>query len=250
LQLRLANTTGLSLADVKQLAGQLEEAAADFAKQNTVCVFNLVDLCQDFLRDHNEAAQQAAAAAALEEQQQLEAAAAAAAAGEGAADAQSLWHEMQQRMQQQAAEREAEVSVGAGGAGALSSNVLGEDLWMFDGGLFAEEGGSGQCVLPQRLMGGMVLNGTASLDPTTGAATAMTCNCVGGWLVLVSVMMRLVLKQQSLQNSLQDSCTAQFSRPIYALKDRRFTLQSHCHAACAGIANAQQRENSAGRACA
>jgi hypothetical protein len=141
LLLRLANTTGLAPADVKQLAGQLEEAAADFAKQSTVCVFNLVDLCQDFLRDHNEAAQQAAAAAALEEQQQLEAAAAAAAAaGEGGAGAQSLWHEMQQRMQQQAAEREAEVLVGPGGAGALSSNVLGADLWMFDGGLFAEEG--------------------------------------------------------------------------------------------------------------
>jgi hypothetical protein len=140
LQLRLANPTGLPPADAKQLAGQLEEAAAGFAKQKTVCVFNLVDLCQDFLREHNEAAQQAAAAAALAEQQQLEAAAAAAAAGEGGAGAQSLWHEMQQRMQQQAAEREAEVSVGPGSAGGLSSNVLGEDLWMFDGGLFAEEG--------------------------------------------------------------------------------------------------------------
>jgi hypothetical protein len=139
LQLRLANPTGLPPADAKQLAGQLEEAAAGFAKQKTVCVFNLVDLCQDFLREHNEAAQQAAAAAAVEEQQQLEAAAAAA-AGEGGAGAQSLWHEMQQRMQQQAAEREAEVSVGPGGAAGLSSNVLGEDLWMFDGGLFAEEG--------------------------------------------------------------------------------------------------------------
>lgn len=124
---------------MKQLAGQLEEAAAAFAQQSTVCVFNLVDLCQDFLREHNEAAQQAAAAAALQEQQQLEAAAAAAAAGKDGAGAQSLWHEMQQRMQQQAAEREAEVSVGGPGGG-LSSNVLGEDLWMFDGGLFAEEG--------------------------------------------------------------------------------------------------------------
>lgn len=140
LQLRLANTTGLSADDTKQLAHQLNEAAAGFAKQAAVCVFNLVDECQEFLREHNEEAQRAAAAAALAEQQQLEAAAAAA-AGEGAAGAQSLWHEMQQRMQQQAAAREAELSIGPGAAGSSpGSNLLGEDLWMFDGGLFAEEG--------------------------------------------------------------------------------------------------------------
>lgn len=45
---------------------------------------------------------------------------------------------MQQRQQAEAAALEAEVSVGPGLQGP--GGILGDDLWMFDGGLFAEEG--------------------------------------------------------------------------------------------------------------
>jgi hypothetical protein len=45
---------------------------------------------------------------------------------------------MQQRQQAEAAALESEVSLGPGLQ--APGGVLGEDLWMFDGGLFAEEG--------------------------------------------------------------------------------------------------------------
>jgi hypothetical protein len=82
---------------------------------------------QEFLREHNAdaaAAQQAAAAAAD-------------ACGDGSAAgaAPSLWHQMQQRLQAEAAAVEAaERSIGPGLAQG------GPDVFMFDGGLFAEEG--------------------------------------------------------------------------------------------------------------
>lgn len=101
---------------------------------------------QEFLREHNEEAQAAQAAAAAAE--------AAAAAGDGAdgaggagggqSEPLSLWHEMQRRQQadEAAALMESEVSVGGVGLQG-PGGVLGEDLWMFDGGLFAEEGERG-----------------------------------------------------------------------------------------------------------
>lgn len=126
---------GLSAEDIKLLSRELQDGAAAYARENSVCVFNLVGQCQEFLLERNDVAEAAHSAA----QQQLQDAAGAetSATAAGTDDAaQSLWHEMQLRMQQQAAEREVEFSVGPG----LSSNLLGEDLWMFDGGLFAEEG--------------------------------------------------------------------------------------------------------------
>lgn len=92
---------------------------------NTSCLKYM----QEFLRAHNAAAAEA---------QALAAAAAADADAEAAAAASSLWHEMQQRQQAEAAARESEVSVGPGLQGP--GGILGDDLWMFDGGLFAEEG--------------------------------------------------------------------------------------------------------------
>ncbi|KAF8070961.1 GCN2 [Scenedesmus sp. PABB004] len=135
LQLKLREVVGLGDDDAAALAQQLDAAAAAFAKDEAVCVFNLVDCCQEFLRDHNAAAQEAAEAEARE----LEAAAAGdGLGGAGAGERLSLWHEMQARMQRQAAERDAELSLGGPGPGG--TNPLGGDLWMFDGGLFAEEG--------------------------------------------------------------------------------------------------------------
>lgn len=92
---------------------------------------------QEFLRAHNAAAAEAQASAAAAAAT-AEAEAAAAAAGATANGPLSLWHEMQQRQQAEAAARESEVSVGPGLQGP--GGMLGDDLWMFDGGLFAEEG--------------------------------------------------------------------------------------------------------------
>lgn len=136
---------GLSTDDSKLLEQQLQDAAGAFALESSVCVFNLVGMCQEFLLEHNDAAKKTAVDldAKLQQEQQEQQAAAEAAAGKGCgcseAEAQSLWHEMQQRMLQQAAQGDAELSTGAG-IGTLSSNVLGEDLWMFNAGLFSDEG--------------------------------------------------------------------------------------------------------------
>jgi hypothetical protein len=97
---------------------------------------------QEYLREHNAAAAEAQASAAA-------AAAAAANADVGAggmtgeaggkgSEPLSLWHEMQQRQQAEAAALGSEVSLGPGLQ--VPGGVLGDDLWMFDGGLFAEEG--------------------------------------------------------------------------------------------------------------
>lgn len=92
---------------------------------------------QEFLREHN-----AAAAAAAQ-------AAAASASGDGAdgqppgKEPQSLWHEMQQRLQAEAAAVEAS-EASAGPVLQGPGGVLGPDLYMFDGGLFAEEGRHGR----------------------------------------------------------------------------------------------------------
>lgn len=129
---------GLREDATRLLAQQLQQAAAEFAKESAICVFNLVGLCQEFLLERNDAAREAAAVMAAK-QLESEGAAAEDAAQAAANGAQSLWHEMQQRMQQQAANMEAELSTGPG-ISSLSGNVLGKDLWMFDGGLFADEG--------------------------------------------------------------------------------------------------------------
>ena len=102
---------------------------------------------QEYLREHNAAAAQASTAAAEAVSAAAEAAAAGGVQGDGQrSEPLSLWHEMQRRQQAEAAALEAEVSVGPGLQGP--GGMLGEDLWMFDGGLFAEEGeqaGSQQC---------------------------------------------------------------------------------------------------------
>lgn len=104
---------------------------------------------QEFLREHNAAAaetQASAAAAAASAAAEAAAAAGTGVAGGQRAEPLSLWHEMQQRQQAEAAARESEVSVGPGLQGP--GGMLGEDLWMFDGGLFAEEGEQAGGLLP------------------------------------------------------------------------------------------------------
>lgn len=91
---------------------------------------------QEFLSQHNDAAGDALASTAA-----AAASAAAAAAGEGGqrgGEPLSLWHEMQKRQQAEEAALESELSAGPGLQGP--GGIFGEDLWMFDGGLFAEEG--------------------------------------------------------------------------------------------------------------
>jgi hypothetical protein len=94
---------------------------------------------QEFLTQHNDAAGDAhastAAAAAASE------AAAAAAENVQLSEPLSLWHEMQKRQQAEEAALESELSTGPGLQGP--GGIFGEDLWMFDGGLFADEGGRG-----------------------------------------------------------------------------------------------------------
>jgi hypothetical protein len=115
-------------------------------------VFNLVEDCQDFLRDHNAAAQQRALAAAA---QAAAAAAQAAADGSGAGTgldasggsgaggaAQSLWHQMQQRLadeRQQEAQEAARLLEETSASAAMGA--IPEELWVTDEGLFTEEGG-------------------------------------------------------------------------------------------------------------
>jgi hypothetical protein len=99
---------------------------------------------QEFLRAHNTAAAEARASAAAAAARAEAEAAAAAAGGVGPL---SLWHEMQQRQQAEAAALESEASVGPGLQGP--GGMLGDDLWMFDGGLFAEEGALGFWLLFQ-----------------------------------------------------------------------------------------------------
>lgn len=53
LQLKLRNQVGLSSDDVQQLSQQLADTAAQFAQQECVCVFNLVDECQVCLATYN-----------------------------------------------------------------------------------------------------------------------------------------------------------------------------------------------------
>jgi hypothetical protein len=60
LQLRLRDPQGLLPEDVRALSASVADSAAAYAKQEAICVFNLVDECQEFLRSRNaEAAQRA-----------------------------------------------------------------------------------------------------------------------------------------------------------------------------------------------
>lgn len=60
LQLKLRDPEGLLPDDVTALAASINDSAAAFAKQEAICVFNLVDECQEFLRSRNaEAARRA-----------------------------------------------------------------------------------------------------------------------------------------------------------------------------------------------
>ncbi len=138
LQLHIRDADGLLLDEARRLTQQLSESAAQHAKQEAVCVFDLVDECQDFLREHNDLAEERAAAARLSH---MEGGSTGddVADGDGSGDSsgtapQSLWHAMQERLA--AAEAQAEEAQG----GALVG-LLGDDAWAFDGGLFADEGG-------------------------------------------------------------------------------------------------------------
>eukprot|EP00798_Chlamydomonas_sp_ICE-L_P001603 gene1603-32992_t len=73
--------TGLGVESIKTLVKTLTAQAAQFAKSNEVCVFNLVDFCQEFLRDHNEPPP-------VEGEEMEEAT--------ESTPVQSLWHTMQQ----------------------------------------------------------------------------------------------------------------------------------------------------------
>lgn len=53
LELRLQNALGLSGKQVKDLANNLKALASTAAKGACVVVFDLVDQCQEYLRQHN-----------------------------------------------------------------------------------------------------------------------------------------------------------------------------------------------------
>jgi hypothetical protein len=74
LQLRLRDPEGLLPEDVTALLASITDSAAAYARQEAICVFNLVDECQEFLRARNAAAarraeEEARASAAAEEQE-------------------------------------------------------------------------------------------------------------------------------------------------------------------------------------
>lgn len=54
-QLHLQQAKGLPAAWVRNAASQLQQAASDYAANGEVCVFNLVERCQELLRMHNDA---------------------------------------------------------------------------------------------------------------------------------------------------------------------------------------------------
>ena len=53
--LRLAESVGLATADARALSKALHASAEAHAREDAVCVFDLVDTCQEFLRERNEA---------------------------------------------------------------------------------------------------------------------------------------------------------------------------------------------------
>lgn len=112
-------------------------ADAESLTPHMVLTATILSCMQEFLTQHNDAAGDAhastAAAAAASE------AAAVAAENGQLSEPLSLWHEMQKRQQAEEAALESELSTGPGLQGP--GGIFGEDLWMFDGGLFAEEGG-------------------------------------------------------------------------------------------------------------
>lgn len=55
INLRLDESVGLSTADTRALSKALHASAEAHAREAAVCVFDLVDSCQEFLRDRNEA---------------------------------------------------------------------------------------------------------------------------------------------------------------------------------------------------
>ncbi|KIZ01806.1 putative serine/threonine-protein kinase GCN2 [Monoraphidium neglectum] len=136
LQLRLRDPQGLLPEDVRALSASVADSAAAYAKQEAICVFNLVDECQEFLRSRN-----AEAARRAEEERAAADAEREGEASSSGAPQQSLWHAMQQRQQ---AARDAAAQQRGDDLEASFSGVGGggdEELFGFDGGgLFAEEG--------------------------------------------------------------------------------------------------------------
>ena len=53
INLRLLDVSGLSTADARGLSKALHASAEAHAREDAVCVFDLVDACQDFLRARN-----------------------------------------------------------------------------------------------------------------------------------------------------------------------------------------------------
>lgn len=130
--LKVKKPEGLAPASIKELLDQLNQSAAEHAQGGEVCVFDLVDVTQEFLRKYNV--------------QQPEAAPEEVSASQ--AHGQSLWHAMQTRDAEQA-ERQPSLAATDSLANAASiaddmTSVglvggLSGDIWALDGGLFAFE---------------------------------------------------------------------------------------------------------------
>ncbi|KXZ55244.1 hypothetical protein GPECTOR_3g384 [Gonium pectorale] len=97
LGLKLKNTESVPAETCRDLLARLNASASEYAEAGEVCVFNLVDLCQEVLRPLNEQTREAQGAA-QEGRGPDHAGAGGAASAEGdQAQAQSLWHSMQRR---------------------------------------------------------------------------------------------------------------------------------------------------------
>ncbi|KAK9811583.1 hypothetical protein WJX72_006503 [[Myrmecia] bisecta] len=116
LSVRLQSTSGLTEADSQDLHKLLQRAAAQHAQAKDVCAFNIIDACQDYLRERNYPEN-----AASEEEQGSE----------------SLWHEMLQRDRRGSAEAQDPADDGAGlGLASLFGGNGGWGSVGLDNGLF------------------------------------------------------------------------------------------------------------------
>lgn len=167
-------------AEVTRLVSDLTRLAATAAEAGDICVFNLIDHCQEALQAPNAAAEAAAAQAAAAAAEAEAAAEGSSPSGRSGSAKQSLWHQMQQR-------EEAAAAAAAAGQGetslsgvAWSPVELPQELWALDEGLFAEEGApafvlpalTSPHTTPSRHPGARTKKATAAAAAAAGGAAA------------------------------------------------------------------------------